>query len=269
VPPVFAATMLGIPTLIHEQNAVIGRANKFLLPRVSRVATGFPVVKGIAGAAAGKARHTGNPIRPAVVGAAALPYDAPAPGGAFRLAVFGGSQGARVMSEIVPPALVSLPAEARARLRVDQQARAEDLDRVRAAYREAGIRAEVEPFFTDLPDRMAASHLVISRSGASTVAELAAIGRPALLVPLPGAIDQDQAANAGSLAAIGAATTIPQPDFTPERVAREIADRLADPSGLATAAAAARGAGILDAASRLAEIVLNLAGIGVSEGVEP
>ena len=265
VPPVFAATMLHIPTLIHEQNGVIGRANRFLLPRVSAVATGFRDVRGIPDAMAGRRRYTGNPIRPAVVEAATIPYAAAEPGGPLRLAVFGGSQGARVMSEIVPPALLRLSAEERARLVVDQQARAEDLDAVRAAYAGAGITATVEPFFKDLPARMAAAHLVISRSGASTVAELAAIGRPAILVPLPGALDQDQAANAKTLDAIGAGTMILQPDFTPDRVAREIAAHLADPSGLAAAAAAAKSAGVTDAADRLAEAVLNLAGIAVSE----
>lgn len=265
VPPVFAATMLNVPTLIHEQNGVIGRANRFLLPRVSAVATGFREVRGIPDQMAGKRRYTGNPIRPAVIEAAAIPYTRPSPGGRLRLAVFGGSQGARVMSEIVPPALLSLPAEDRARLEVDQQARAEDLEAVRAAYADAGIAATVESFFKDLPARMAAAQLVISRSGASTVAELGAIGRPAILVPLPGALDQDQAANAGTLEAIGAATMILQPDFTSARVAQEIARHLADPSGLAAAAGAAKSAGVTDAAERLADAVLNLAGIGVSE----
>jgi UDP-N-acetylglucosamine--N-acetylmuramyl-(pentapeptide) pyrophosphoryl-undecaprenol N-acetylglucosamine transferase len=266
VPPVFAATMLGLPTLVHEQNGVVGRANRFLLPRVSAIATGFREVRGIPDSLSAKRRFTGNPIRPAVIEASAIPYDAPQLGGELRLAVFGGSQGARVMSEIVPPALLSLPADARARLRVDQQARAEDLATVRAAYAEGGIAATVEPFFADLPARMARAHLVVSRSGASTVAELGAIGRPAILVPLPGALDQDQAANAATLAAIGAATVILQSAFTPDRVATEIAARLADPSGLAVAAAAAKSAGIVDGADRLADAVLNLAGIRVSSG---
>ncbi|TDR94607.1 undecaprenyldiphospho-muramoylpentapeptide beta-N-acetylglucosaminyltransferase [Enterovirga rhinocerotis] len=266
VPPVFAATILQIPTLIHEQNGVIGRANKFLLPRVSAIATGFADVKGVPDSMASRRHYTGNPIRPAVIEAARTPYAAPVAGGDLRLAVFGGSQGARIMSEIVPPALLSLPPDARARLHVDQQARPEDLEAVRAAYAEAGIAASVEPFFKDLPARMAAAHLVISRSGASTVAELAAIGRPSVLVPLPGALDQDQAANAKTLAEIGAATLVMQPDFTPERVATEIAAHLVDPSSLVRAAASAKGAGITDAAERLADVVLNLAGIAVSEG---
>jgi UDP-N-acetylglucosamine--N-acetylmuramyl-(pentapeptide) pyrophosphoryl-undecaprenol N-acetylglucosamine transferase len=265
VPPVFAGATLGVPTLIHEQNGVIGRANRFLLGRVSAIATGFPKVKGVPEGAAARTYHTGNPIRPAVITAAATPYAAPAPGGTLRILAFGGSQGARIMSEIVPPALASLPPEARTRLAIVQQARPEDAEAVRSLYGRAGIAAEIAPFFKDLPARMAAAHLVIGRSGASTVAELAAIGRPSILVPLPGALDQDQAANARSLAEIGAATVIQQPDFTPERLAAEIAARLADPSGLTGAAHAAKSAGVLDAAERLASVVLTLAKIPVPE----
>ena len=263
VPPVFAAATLGVPTLIHEQNGVIGRANRFLLGRVSAVATGFASVKGIGESLAGKTYHTGNPIRPAVTQAAAIPFEAPRPGGALRLLVFGGSQGARVMSETVPKALALLSPAERARISLVQQARPEDLAEVRRRYAEAGVSAEVEPFFKDLPARIAACHLVVARSGASTVAELAAIGRPAILVPLPGAIDQDQAANAQSLAAIGAATVLPQTEFTPERLAAEIGRRLADPSLLTAAAAAAKSAGVLDAAERLAAVVMALAKLDV------
>lgn len=259
VPPVFAAAALRIPTLIHEQNGVVGRANRFLLRRVTAVATGFPVVKGMPPELAGKTYHTGNPIRPAVIAAARAAYPGLEPGGTLRLLVFGGSQGARVMSEVVPAALASLAPEARARLGIVQQARPEDLPAVRAAYASAGIAAEVEPFFADLPGRIAAAHLVVARSGASTVAELAAIGRPAILVPLPGALDGDQAANARSLAEVGAALVLPQPEFTPARLADEIAARLADPTGLTEAAAAAKSAGVTDAAERLAAVVMSLA----------
>lgn len=259
VPPVIAGGLLAAPTLIHEQNGVLGRANRFLCGRVTAIATGFKEVAGLPAGLAKRTYHTGNPVRPAVVEAAATPYGPPAAGGAFRLAVFGGSQGARIMSEVVPAALASLPPEARARLQVVQQARPEDAGGVRAAYAASGVSAFVEPFFADLPRRIAESHLVIARSGASTVAELAAIGRPAILVPLPGALDQDQAANARSLAALGAATMLPQPEFTSERLAIEVAARMADPAGLTAAAAAAKGAGILDAAHRLAAIVLSLA----------
>jgi UDP-N-acetylglucosamine--N-acetylmuramyl-(pentapeptide) pyrophosphoryl-undecaprenol N-acetylglucosamine transferase len=159
----------------------------------------------------------------------------------------------------VPAAIERLPRELLANIRIVQQARQEDLARVRASYARSGVAAEVQSFFTDLPQRMAAAHLVISRSGASTVAELAAIGRPSILVPLPGALDQDQAANAASLAEIGAATVIAQDGFTPERLAEEIAGRFHDPQGLTRAAAAAKSAGVTDAAERLAREVLRLA----------
>lgn len=269
VPPLFAASLFGIPTVIHEQNGVIGRANRFLMRRVSAVATGFAIVKGLPDDLAAKTFHTGNPIRPAVLAAAGVPYPTPEPGGTLNIICFGGSQGARVMSDIVPAALAVLPIEARARLAVVQQARPEDLQAVREIYDRAGITAEIAPFFTDLPARIAAAHLVIARSGASTVAELAAIGRPAILVPLPGAIDQDQAANARSLTEIGAAVTILQPDFTAERLAAEIGTRLDDPASLVVAAAAAKGAGVTDAAERLAALILSLAKIEVPPSPPP
>ena len=259
VPPLLAAAMLRIPTVIHEQNGVMGRANKLLARFVSLIATGFPAVKGLAAHEKARIVHTGNPIRPAVLAAAAEPYPVLGEGVAFRILAFGGSQGARIMSDIVPAAIEALPPESRRRLLLTQQARQEDLGRVSDAYARLDVKADVQPFFKDLPRRMADAHLVISRSGASTVAELAAIGRPSILVPLPGAIDQDQAANARSMEAIGAATVIMQPEFTPERLAREIAGRLAAPESLTRAAAAAKSAGITDAAERLAQAVLDLA----------
>lgn len=259
IPPVLAAALRRIPTLIHEQNGVLGRANRFLSSRVRAIATGFPGLFAGNPRLAARATHTGNPIRPAVVAAAATPY--PDPGGWFRVLAFGGSQGARIMADIVPPSIELVPMAVRARLSVTQQAREEDVGRVRAAYERLGVAAEVEPFFRDLPARMAASHLVISRSGASTVAELAAIGRPSILVPLPHALDQDQRANAAMLKRAGGAIMMEQSQFTPDRVAAEIARLAADPARLAAMAAAARRQGILDAADRLAELVIKVAGI--------
>jgi UDP-N-acetylglucosamine--N-acetylmuramyl-(pentapeptide) pyrophosphoryl-undecaprenol N-acetylglucosamine transferase len=258
VPPVLAASFLRVPTVLHEQNGVIGRANRFLARRVSLIATGFPHVKGIPPGATADRVHTGNPVRPAVLEAAGTPYPAPEPGGPLRLLVFGGSQGARVMSEIVPPALERLAPERRARLRIVQQVRSEDLARVGEAYAALSVEADLQAFFADLPRRMAAAHVVVSRSGASTVAELAVIGRPSILVPLPGALDQDQAANAATLGEIGAAAVIPQAEFTPERLAAELERRLDDPAGLTRAASAAKSAGRADAAERLADAVLDL-----------
>jgi len=261
VPPVFAASLRGVPSLLHEQNGVMGRANRLLAARVTRIATGFPNLAKLEASLQAKTVFTGNPVRPQVVAAAAAPYSAPEANGKFKLLVFGGSQGARVMSEIVPAAIERLDAAIRARLSIVQQARAEDLEQVKRAYARLGVAAECEPFFSDLPARMAAAHLVVSRSGASTVAELAAVGRPAILVPLPHALDQDQLANAGMLEKAGGAICIEQRDFTPARLAIEITALAGDPARLARMAAAAKSAGTIDAAERLANLVIETANV--------
>jgi UDP-N-acetylglucosamine--N-acetylmuramyl-(pentapeptide) pyrophosphoryl-undecaprenol N-acetylglucosamine transferase len=263
IPPVLAASRRRVPTLIHDANAVIGRANRLLAPRVTAIAVTFPDVFGGEPKLAAKATLTGNPVRPAVVAAAATPY--PAAADPLRLLVFGGSQGARVMAEIVPPAIGRLDSALRGRLAIVQQVRAEDLPRVREAYAGLSIEVELAPFFSDLPERMAASHLVIARSGASTVAELAAIGRPSILVPLPHALDQDQYANAGVLERAGGAIRLVQDTFTPQRLADEIAALAAAPARLAGMAAAARSLGRLDAADRLADLVLKVAAGGANK----
>jgi len=259
IPPVLAAAWHRVPTLIHDANAVIGRANRFLAPRVSAIATTFPDVFKDRPSLAAKVTLTGNPVRTAVIAAAAAPYQTPIDN--LRLIVFGGSQGARIMADIVPDAIGRLDGELRARLHVVQQAREEDLSRVRQAYAGYSVAAEIAPFFPDLPARMAASHLVISRSGASTVAELAALGRPSILVPLPHALDQDQFANAGVLERAGGALRLRQDAFTPERLALEVAALAAAPQRLAAMAVAAKSVGRLDAADRLADLVLQVAGI--------
>lgn len=258
VPPVLGAALAGVKTLIHEQNAVVGRANRFLSRWVDAIGTGFSEVGGLSPAAQAKCRHVGNPVRPAVI-AAASPYGWPGEG-AFNLLVFGGSQGARVMADIVPPAIQLLTPADRARLFITQQARSEDHERVAGIYGDLGVRCDVAPFFKDLPARMAQAHLVIGRSGASTVAELTVIGRPAILVPLPGALDQDQAANAAFLAQAGGALRILQPDFTPRRLADELSGLLDQPSHLTVMAESAKSAGIPDAAERLARLVTDVAG---------
>jgi UDP-N-acetylglucosamine--N-acetylmuramyl-(pentapeptide) pyrophosphoryl-undecaprenol N-acetylglucosamine transferase len=257
VPPVLAATLRKIPTVIHEQNAVMGRANRLLAPRVTAIATGFAGVLDGAPKLKAKATRTGNPVRPAVVAAAAIGYAAPDTAGPLRLVVFGGSQGARIMADIVPPAVERLEPPLRARLSVVQQAREEDVARVRDSYARSSVAAEVAPFFSDLPTRIAAGHLIVSRSGASTVAELAAIGRPAILVPLPHALDQDQSANAGVLAKAGGAMRLPQDDFTPDQLAAEISALASAPQKLVAMAAAARSQGAVDAAERLADLVVD------------
>jgi UDP-N-acetylglucosamine--N-acetylmuramyl-(pentapeptide) pyrophosphoryl-undecaprenol N-acetylglucosamine transferase len=257
VPPVLAAVWRGVPTVIHDANAVVGRANRLLAPRVTAIATTFPETFHDAPDLAAKATLIGNPVRSAVVAAAAMPYTAPSE--TLRLLIFGGSQGARIMADIVPAAVARVEPGLRARLHIVQQAREEDLARVRGAYANLSVTAEVAPFFSDLPARIAAGHLVVARSGASTVAELAAIGRPSILVPLPHAIDQDQFANAGVLDRAGGALRLVQEAFTPERLATEIAALADAPQRLMAMAAAARSLGRLDAAARLADLVLNLA----------
>lgn len=263
VPPVLAAVWRGVPTLIHDANAVIGRANRLLAARVTAIATTFPDVLREAPHLAAKATLTGNPVRPAVVAAAATSYQVPSD--RLRLLVFGGSQGARIMADVVPVAVGQLEAGLRARLAVVQQARAEDVERVRTAYRSLSVAAEVAAFFPDLPGRMAASQLIVARSGASTVAELSAIGRPAVLVPLPHALDQDQFANAGVLERAGGAVRLAQEDFTAQRLAAEVAALMAAPDKLAAMAAAARSVGRLDAAEALADLVLKVAGIAANK----
>ncbi|MDE3176740.1 MAG: undecaprenyldiphospho-muramoylpentapeptide beta-N-acetylglucosaminyltransferase [Pseudomonadota bacterium] len=255
VPPLLAASLLGVPAILHEQNAVLGRANRFLSRRVAVIATGFPDLSG----AASKARYTGNPVRPAVLAAAATPYPDFADG-RLRVLVTGGSQGARVMSEVVPAALARLDAAERARLTLVLQARGEDRARAQADCEKLGFAAEIAEFFPDLPARIAAAHLVIARAGASTVSELAVIGRPSILVPYPHALDQDQAANAALLAKTGAATVVRQSEFTPDALAAIWRAALADPAALAAKAAAAKLAGVPDAAERLAALVQEIAG---------
>ena len=256
VPPLLAASMMRIATIVHEQNAVVGRANRFLSGRVGVIATGFADVGGLSDAARAKCVHVGNPVRPAVTHAASTAFEAPETLGDLRLLVFGGSQGARVMADVLPPALEQLSPSETARLVIVQQARVEDDRRVRSVYERLGLRHTISHFFHNLPEEMARAHLVIGRSGASTVAELGVIGRPSILVPLPGALDQDQTANAKSLEAIGAATLIPQSEFTPKRLAAELRGLLADPVSLTQAAQAAKTAGIPNAAERLADLVV-------------
>ncbi|MFM9938604.1 MAG: undecaprenyldiphospho-muramoylpentapeptide beta-N-acetylglucosaminyltransferase [Hyphomicrobiaceae bacterium] len=269
-PPLIAASLKRIPSALHEQNAVLGRANRMLAKRVTAIATSFQTVKLLEGAAAAKARFTGNPVRGAVIDWAARPYRPAGPDDRFNLLVFGGSQGARFFSEIMPKALALLPVPLRARLRVTQQCRPEDLVAVTAAFvpplaghpSDNGIEAVVAPFFTNLPEIMAASQLVIGRAGASSVAELAVMGRPSILVPLPHALDNDQLNNARQLAESGASWCIEQKDLSPERLAAELQRLMTDPDALLTAAIAAKAQGRPDAALRLADLVESLIAVG-------
>ena len=250
LPPLVAARMLGVPGIIHDSNAVMGRANRLLAKYVTAIATSLPGVLDRDADLASKSVLTGTPLRPAILAAAAVPYLAPETGGPLKLLVVGGSQGARIMADVVPSAIEKIEPALWSRLVLVQQVRDEDMGRVRAIYDRLKIRAELAPFF---------SHLVISRSGAGTVAELGAIGRPSILVPLPGAIDQDQFANAGVLMTAGGALRIAQPEFTPDRLASEIAALAAEPGRLTAMAAGARAIGQLDAAEKLADLVVRVA----------
>lgn len=259
-PPLLAAWLTGVPRIVHEQNAVMGRANRALAAWATAIATGYPNIFTGRPDLALKATHTGNPVRAAVREAALREYEAPKTGDPIRLVVFGGSQGARIMSEIVPGAIEMCSPTIRSRMHVVQQCREPDIAAVKAIYARLNVPAELAVFFSDLPARMAASHLVIARSGASTVAELAALGRPSILVPLPHALDNDQLANATALAAAGGALLIQQAEFTAERLANELTHLVNDPSQLYEMAIAARHTGKTDAAERLADLVLRVAG---------
>jgi len=261
-PPLVAARLAHIPTIIHEQNAIMGRANRMLVKQVTALAASWEATKNVPSDALVKVHVTGNPVRDAVISASNRPYPALGPQDAFALVVFGGSQGARYFSDTVPPALVALPEAQRRRLRVVQQCREEDLERVRAAYAAAGIAAELAPFFKDLPLRMAGAHLVIGRAGASSVTELAVLGRPAILVPLPHSLDNDQLNNAQRLAQAGGAWCMEQKDLTPARLATEIGALIDSPNRLAAAAAAARTLGKPQAVRLLADLAEQLAGAG-------
>ena len=253
VPPILAARMLRRkPAIIlHEQNAVFGRANRFLSRFADVLALGFAdTAKLPAGISA---ELVGNPVRPELQALAGQFYTESA--GDFRLLVLGGSLGARVFSDVVPAALAALPEEPRRRLRVTQQCRQEDLERVRSAYTKAGVAANLSPFFKDVAGLLAASHLVIARAGASTCAELAVAGRPSILVPLPGAIDDHQTANAQSLAKHGGAEIIAQVDFTPDALAQKLSHALSGSTELSKMATASASCGRPDAASILADLV--------------
>jgi UDP-N-acetylglucosamine--N-acetylmuramyl-(pentapeptide) pyrophosphoryl-undecaprenol N-acetylglucosamine transferase len=265
-PALMASTKMRIPSIVHEQNAVLGRANRMLARRVNVIATAHDEVSGIAVADRAKVAKVGNPVRAAVVKLRADAYPAPAPDGELRLLVLGGSQGARILSQVVPEAIARLPETKRARLSVVQQCREEDLALVREIYAAYRVRCVLETFFADLPDRMAWCQLMVSRAGASTVAELSVAGRPAILVPFAAATDDHQAANARMLAAAGGAWMMREDSFKPESLAARLEFYLRQPSILTRAAARARELGVPDAADRLADLVLRTAVGGANGG---
>jgi UDP-N-acetylglucosamine--N-acetylmuramyl-(pentapeptide) pyrophosphoryl-undecaprenol N-acetylglucosamine transferase len=263
LPTLLAARLLGLPAAIHEQNAVLGRANRLLAPRVRLIATAFAATAAVPAAAAAKVRRVGMPVRPAFAPARAHPYQPPSAHGPLRLLVLGGSQGAQVFSELLPAAVALLPDDLRRRLAITQQCRPETLAATAAAYAAIGLAPDLAPelaaFFADVPERLAAAHLVVARSGASTVAELTAVGRPAIFVPYPYAIDDHQTANAAAVAETGGGWLMPQAALSPDALAAELTRLFIAPDALADAAAAARAAGVADAAERLAELAWRLA----------
>lgn len=259
VPTVVAASQLKCKTIIHEQNAVLGRANRVLAPYAACIATGFEKAAMPHERDQARAVHTGNPVRPEVI-EATTPYRAPDNAGPIEILVTGGSQGAAVFSEVIPPALAALPDALRGRLRVAQQCREDGLAQVHAVYEESGIQAELATFFSDIPARLARAHLVIGRSGASTVAELAATGRPAIMIPFPHAIDNHQRENAARLCDAGGGWLIPQEDATSDSLSGLIRLLLGSPDKLQRAAECARRFGVTDAAERLADLVCELIG---------
>lgn len=257
-PPFLAASLLGIPGILHEQNAVMGRANRALGKFADVIALSF--AKTQRAEAFPTVEVVGNPVRDRVVAVSHVPYPALSDTDPVRLLVFGGSQGARAFADIVPPAMAMLPEAIRHRLVVTQQCRPEDLERVTEAYRQAKVNVELASFFDDLPERMAKSHLIIARSGASTVAELCVIGRPAVMVPLPGALDADQKNNALVVEAAGGGWIAEQATLSPLSLGTRLGELIGNPAGLAQAAQAAKSLGQPDAVARLADLAEKLAG---------
>lgn len=255
-PSMVAAQQAKIPTGIHEQNAVLGRANRLAAGKAGFLAHGFPTLQ----KAPSKALlfETGNPVRQAVLNAAEIPYDEPSNDKKLMLLIFGGSQGASLFAKVFVPAIAELPDGLRRRLVVTHQVAEDAAEGVAARYKQMGVEATVAPFFTDLPERIARSHLVIARSGASSVAELSVIGRPSLLVPLKIAMDDHQRINAEVLADARAAEVILEDRLTPDYAAERLTSLLADPSGLTLMADAAKGRMAAGAASALADLTERL-----------
>jgi len=258
IPPLVAAQHDDVPTVLHEQNAVMGRANRFLAKRATRLALSFDQVQFSDRVAAERRSVTGNPVRPEISAIGDAPYVAPQAGEKVRLFVMGGSLGARVFGKAVPDAVSLLHRDLRRRLAIAQQARAEDLAQVGEAYRALDLIVELKPFFEDVPERLRQAHLLITRAGASTLAELTAAGRPAVLVPLPNSIDDHQMANARALDSIGGGWLLPESSLSPAALAKVLEAALTEPTRLAQAATAAKSLGKRDAADRLADLVVDL-----------
>ncbi|WBO24556.1 UDP-N-acetylglucosamine--N-acetylmuramyl-(pentapeptide) pyrophosphoryl-undecaprenol N-acetylglucosamine transferase [Sphingomonas abietis] len=258
LPTLLAALSEKVPTGLHEQNAVLGRVNRLLARFVKVLATAYHRVDRVPAKIVPVI--VGNPVRAEILALRDQPYPPLTEDGIFRLLITGGSQGASVLSTVVPDALGLLPVSLRQRLQVTQQCRPEDIEKVRARYAELDIPADLATYLGDLPERLGWSHLFVGRSGASTIAELTAAGRPAILVPLPTAMDDHQTANAREMAATGGAASIPQSRFTPQQLAKQMQKMALEPGALENAAHRARDAGYPQATQALADLVESLAG---------
>jgi UDP-N-acetylglucosamine--N-acetylmuramyl-(pentapeptide) pyrophosphoryl-undecaprenol N-acetylglucosamine transferase len=259
LPTMLSATYVGMRTMIHEQNAVLGRVNRMLAPRVDSIAVAYLSTQQLSPGTFSRVTVIGNPVRDAIVAVRDIPYTIPDGSGPFELLVFGGSQGAAIFSDVIPKALTLLSKESQRRLRVTQQCRPEDLERVRGEYDAAGIVADLSTFFNDLPARLAVAHAVIGRAGASTLCELTVAGRPGILVPYPHATDNHQTANAKALADEGAAWLIPEDRLSPRALVETLDALLVNPAYLADVAEKARNIGRPNAAQGLADVVCRLA----------
>ncbi len=259
VPAVYAAQTKKIPTVIHEQNAILGKANVFLAPKADRIGVAWAHVEGLESADEARAIVTGNPVRPEISGLYNKPYPTIERDGVLRIFITGGSQGARVFGDIIPPALARLPAHHRARLEIIQQCVAEDIPSVQGIYDEAKINADLRPFFKDMALQFEKCHLVIARSGAGTVSEVTTAGRPAIFVPYPHHADQQQKRNADAVADAGGAWVMTQNGFTAEALLARLETFLQNPETLFRAAENARSCGKPDAARKLGNIVMALA----------
>lgn len=258
LPTMFAAARRGLPSIIHEQNAVLGRVNRWLAPAVTRIASTFPELTHVDEIIKARVAVTGNPVRPAVL-ESVKPFQRP--GSTFQLLVFGGSQGARVFATLVPEAIGLLAPALRQRLSIVQQCRPEDLEAAKALYAGMGLQPTLAAFFNNMGELLSNAHLVISRSGASTVTEECAVGRPAILIPYPFAMDDHQTANARQVEAVGGAWAFAEKTLTPQILAAKITELMENPVLLETAAAKALSLGRSDAAKRLADLVEEVGGL--------
>jgi len=268
LPALLAATGSGVPSVVHEQNAVLGRVNRLLAGRVDAIATSYPQVQRLKPKFKDKVHLVGNPVREEVLALRDQDFPALTEEGLLRVLVTGGSQGASVLSDVVPDGLAMLPPALRNRLQVIQQCRPEDLDRVRERYANHDIPAELGTYFEDMHERLADAHLFIGRAGASTIAELTAVGRPAILVPLPIATDDHQAANTGEIVKAGGARMIRQDKFTPKELAKQIQALAKNPSSLGNAAHGAWNCGRPKAAKDLADLVESMGGIDLMDVIK-